>query len=578
MDGTILKMEFLHPLEDDDRTVILLLIVSKNSRTKMLWYEWSTEEDFRSQLKPTANLLPPEEQVPLLLIPLKMYTAFILVCEHRITLYKDILTGSLHRIHHRLATVQDPQEPGSSKALPTWVQWARPTRSKHATVQDCVYLCREDGVVQYVVIDDRIDQMIDSTHQAGKLGINIDTSFATLDLGPNTDDLLVTGGAMSEGGLWSFAPREDAKHRAVVPNWSPLNDITAVNITAIKTNRTRLGTGAGKEARGQHRLYTCSGRGKHGAVSELHYGVHTANRYATLDLKAQLDMDVLGIWALHGFYGDAEGQGTVEERSKDVTYVVFSHPLRTSLLRMGLERDPKLGLTCDPGPVHEDVGIDLSCRTIVIGSTRDGITIQITETSLQATRLPMNFKIKEEGDEERNLEQKELENTARQTRYVFSFAGPRALTACIHSTKEDTFILLAMQQDENYYLQFGTFTAPAGYIPSERRIKLRTQPSYLTVLQTENLLLALVGTPECKLEVYLTDGKGASVGNPCSYDFTAPYGICDSIAIINVAGIQSGSTILCGLRNGKVQTLNLMRTQASCQSCPFKIIRSMQRS
>lgn len=92
---------------------------------------------------PHTHILSKYETLPLLMIPLKVHTGFILVCEQRIAVYKEILTGNPICYYHQLEHQEEPEQPGSSRNAPLWVQWARPMRSAPRYIQntqDCVYV------------------------------------------------------------------------------------------------------------------------------------------------------------------------------------------------------------------------------------------------------------------------------------------------------------------------------------------------------------------------------------------------------------------------------------------------------
>lgn len=572
--GRILKMEFLHPPEGESNRIILLLVVAKGHQSHLIWYDWNADMPLHeSQLRPNKLPLHPDEQLPLLLIPLMQNTAFILVCEKRMVLIKDILTGSLHRFFHRLAAEQEPQEPGVSSRRPIWVQWARPMRSKKwRPNQDNIILCREDGVVQYMVIDHDIKQMIDSNHNVGRLGVNINTSFATVDLGVYTQDMLVAGGDESDGGLWDIPPRQERPNqRGIIPNWTPVNDFVVAN---VPTDRQTAGTAvaADNALRGQQRLFACSGRGKHGAISEIRYGVEASKK---IEVGHELLNGVLGIWALHGDQGEIGEQDRQNEHIKDVTYIILSHPLRTYLLRLCLKQDSKLTsddvglLEPEFDLISDDVCLDLNARTIAAGCTNRGLTVQITENTLRATSLPVlkDQRIKEEDTEDREPDKSPVD-AERVQPYTYSFEDSRILAACIHTAADNTITVLAIQQDGQFYLEIGSFATK--YQPLGQRIPLRAQPSCLSLLETENTILVLVGTLAGELEVYLLGDIGSGFLTPATtihHAFAGPFGICDSVAaVVRFTTKGAQPLLVCGLRDGTVETLNLSKGVGTCAS------------
>ena len=65
-----------------------------------------------------------------------------------------------------------------------------------------LYICRQDGLVWYLELDDNDDPLVRTTSHAGSLRGYIGTAFASLDIGVNTNDLLIAGGESSSGGLY----------------------------------------------------------------------------------------------------------------------------------------------------------------------------------------------------------------------------------------------------------------------------------------------------------------------------------------------------------------------------------------
>ena len=583
-------MEFLHPPKGESNRIILLLVVEKDSKSRLIWYDWDADIPLhQAQLRPNKTLLRPDERLPLLLIPLERNAAFILVCEKRIVLIKDILTGGFHRFFHSLAFEQEPEEPGSSLRPPLWVQWARPMRDKgYRPDQENIVLCREDGIVQYMVIDHNIKQMIDSNHNVGRLGVKINTSFATVDLGLNREDWLIAGGDESDGGGWAFPPRQRyADQRNVIPNWTPLNDSAVANSPIVGQN-AGTAAAANNALKGEQRLFACSGRGKYGSISELRYGMGASKKFTSVALNNDLEKGVMGIWAFHGFYNrkvdEHDGQ---KEYLEDVTYIILSHPLRTYLLRLWLKQESKrdekkkdkdkdgddaglLRPECDV--IDHDVGLDFNVRSITAGHTIGGLTIQITEISLRATSLPVpswqkETEVKEEDIEDEKPDKRKFDGKSFQVRYTYSFGSSRILAACIHTTEDNTIIVLAAQKNGHFYLEFGTFATE--YQPLERRVPLQAQPSCLSLLQVENELVAIVGTLAGELEIYSPGDIGSGLltfTTSIPHAFAGLVGICDSVASISRATLKGMQSLLvCGLRDGTVEILKLSKEVGTCE-------------
>ena len=568
--GSILKMEFLHPSRNDEGQIILLLIVARKGKTSMLWYEWNSAATLRnSQLKAASQISPQDEQLPLLLIPLKAFSAFMVVCEKRITLYRDILTGTPSRSIQQFDDIRDPGEPGSSGRPPLWVQWARPMRAITSTFtvdMDGIYLCREDGIIQWLTLNHLDDHMLDSTHNPGRLGVNVDTAFAILDVGPNTVDVLVNGGDMGEGGVWRSSPRQYLERLTILANWTPLNDFITISHSAEPFNTAGSTTIPDYASRVKQQIFACTGRGRQGSITELRYGYEAPGEYETLNIADVVSSGVLGLWAFHGFYGEARQQNKGRERFKDTAYILISCPTRTYLLRLPRKPDQELiqdlgyaynPSEYDPEVVNEDLGLDHNSRTVAARATLQGF-IQVTEFSIRATSLPVpqDRLVKLEDQEDVKPDQGLMYKGSR-ARYRFDFEDCRVVTACIHDTVEETSILVALQQAEKFYLQLGHLNA--GY-KAATTMPLQSQPSCLLLRSVGPRLLAFVGTLEKELRVFLTDSDGSDLQAIGHYEFQEPFAICDSLAIITSNKDNKNQityTVVCGLRNGSLHTLYL---------------------
>jgi hypothetical protein len=203
--GVIHKMEFLYPSVDDDKHIILLVLLVSKGRTRMQLYEWETGSDLR-QIRAhnrRGHLLEKSRQMPLLLIPLTIKSRFLLVFEDSMAVCRDILQGSPQFTDSGVVS-----EPATmihhSSAAPLWTAWTRPFRLPYHTVkQDDIYLVREDGFVKYLEVQIEEDDI--AGMDIGILDSNCGTALACLDYHPlddNTGDMLVTGGDSCAGGTY----------------------------------------------------------------------------------------------------------------------------------------------------------------------------------------------------------------------------------------------------------------------------------------------------------------------------------------------------------------------------------------
>ncbi|KAL8793787.1 MAG: hypothetical protein Q9195_003617 [Heterodermia aff. obscurata] len=519
VDGVILKMEFLHPSKTDIDEVILLVIVAKKQKTKLHCYVW----DYRTGLRQASELgsgqrVLDDERLPLLLIPLRMSTAFMIVTQRHVTVYTGILTGPATWQKHPLRHYEAPEQPGSSRSLPIFTQWARVLRyDDHVSVQDNIYLCREDGVVYFLEIGDSSSRTIDSGLAAGQLNfnmvgrlrVNISTAFATLHLGGEYHDLLVVGGDLSAGGLFFFAPREKAELMSTIPNWTPMIDIAVTkvkqpNVSSLARN---------DPVKDQMRIFAGTGRGPiHGEITEIRYGVEGAINGEI----EPVENAVTDIWALY-------------DPSSKCVHIVVSSPTDTALLP--IESDE--GELPDTDSQVELVG---EAQTIAAGLTMEGGIVQITATAIVVTS-----------------------SADRRRRLAVEMKDESVTCASIMTSNIYGCVLLTtMKRETGNYLQctrICTDSEEIGLQPLGDPVDLPTEPSCSLLQEIQGRICAFVGLLTGSLLVF---GRSNGVG-PClqvtfKHEFEGDFAVCDSIATIVD---ESQGWLVCGLRNGSCQTLGL---------------------
>ncbi len=534
MEGKILKMEFLHPPEGQgtENRVILLLIVSKDRRSKLLCYEW----DCATVLATASPIgdgqrLRSDEQLPLLLVPLRKSAAFMLVSEKRITVYRDILTGNATAYTLPIHANEPPEEPGVSQRLPIWTQWARPSRHDlHFQNQDNIYLCREDGVVHFLEIKDAV-QMLNSTHRVGKLGVNVNTSFASIDLGCKDSDLLVVSGDESDGGGWLFEPRQDANKEFVIPNWTSMVDFVSTDDADLLEVYPRQAAMRQDPNTFPKRLFASTGRGrKYGGITEIRYGIEGMKK---TDVESSCEIPQIGvsqIWILDGFV-------------EDLIFILLSYPTHTSLLKISMKG------------VFEDVmekslvNIDFDARTVAAGATMNGLIIQITETSLRAAFY------------------------GRDSEPFYQQANVTA--ACVRVCDEQrrkAFVLMACRDEESKYrLHFGTFESDDECIAHHSigaPIQIAAQPTFVSLERIGLNYFAFVGTVASALHVYRLQPK-SGLHPAALYKFDGTVAICDTVAILESRSVRERKhLILCGLRNGFLEVLRWHPEHSSKSAWP----------
>lgn len=500
-------MEFLHPSKTDIDEVILLVIVAKKEKTKLHFYVW----DYRTGLRQAREFgsgqrVPDDERLPLLLIPLRMSTAFMLVTQQHTTVYTGILTGPATWHKHVLQHYEAPEQPGSSRSLPIFSQWARALRHDDHVVQDNIYLCREDGVVRFLEISDTSPRLIDSEI---KLNVNINTAFATLHLGGEYHDLLVVGGDLSSGGLFFFKPRKEAWLMSTIPNWTPMIDIA---VTKVKQPEASILPIDGP-VKDQTRMFASTGRGPiHGEITEIRYGIEGA----IIGEVEGVGNAVTDIWAL-------------DDPPNESVHIVVSSPTDTTLLT----------IRSDEGELPDaDSQIELECdaRTIAAGLTADGCIVQVTATAIVVTS-----------------------SLDRRRRLVVDMKDqPVTSAAILTSNAYGCVLLTTMKREAGNYLECTRIRTDSKEIILQHLgdpVEFSTEPSCSSLQEIQGSIYAFVGLLTGSLLVFSrSKGVGPCLQVTFKHEFEGDFAVCDSIATILD---ENQGWLVCGLRNGSCQTLGL---------------------
>ncbi|KAL8803278.1 MAG: hypothetical protein Q9200_006282 [Gallowayella weberi] len=522
VDGAILKVEFLHPSKGDEHRVILLLVVALGTKTRLVRFEWDCRSGLSELERKPNQALPDSERIPLLLIPLTYGTSFALVCEHHITVYRDILTGNARGETGQLEHYEPPEEPSGSTTPPIWTQWARPMRSTERAqpAMDNIYLCREDGVVRYIDIGENSTPMMASYHEAGILKANLSGAFAILDLGNESNDLLVAAGAIGDGGMWYFRPRKALDLVGTFRNWTPLRDITAARVKSPNSNLVGMN---GQLFERTERLFACSGRGpRHSVLTEVRTGTEAVKSGRAVDLGELAEQGILNMWAL-------------PDQSNTGIYLMISHAADTDMILL-----PSLD-DLEPQATNKTEEFDLNVRTIAAGSTAEGYLIQVTPSSINAIAqhhgiLPLSWKPKEAS----------------------------ITLASIMTVRSRTTVLLSvLQKSDGFYLHqghFGTQNGRIAFDELDQPILLPSEASSASLHWIGDLLVAFVCTLKGTLQVYTAE-PGSCFSLYFEFSFTDSDAICDSIAMLITDfqllndEVEEGCMLVCGFRNGVVETL-----------------------
>ena len=522
VDGIVIKMEFLYPPATDAQNTILLLLVHKHEKTRLLCYEWDSLSPSVRTIRQidSGQTLPYEARYPLLLIPFRFGSAFMIVCESEFSVYRDILSGSATFSRQALDYSERPEEAGLSTKFPVFTQWARPKRSpSHVLHQDDIYLCREDGFIRFLEVKDSASgYMVDTQSQVGRLKVNVNTAFAALSLDLENDysgdDYIAAGGDMSNGGLWEFKARGVPEHKSTIPNWTPMSDLVVLRNRSNSHNMPLTKNNVG--FRGD-RIFAGTGRGSlHGSITEVRHGIK-ASCASSIQIPDS-GPTPLEMWVLN------------DEGDQERRLVFISYPTSTSIF----------SLQTDNSQIPDIQGFKLDVSTLVVGALSGGIIAQVTEHSILLVST-------------QNSASTEIKNSPVVHYVAASFFDCNGDTLLVTAARHSDDTIVSVRHALHDAL------GPPGlreYIPATRFSDL--QVTCIILHKLDSHLMVVLATSDCHLRVFKVH---AGLHDVVDHDFSQDPGgdftsICDSIAIID--DHNACQWALCGLRNGFISALLLM--------------------
>ena len=512
IDGDILMMDFLHPTALDNDRVILLLLVSSNGETHIMCYDWNTTEGLLSMSsKHIGQKLPFDCALPSLLIPLKRTTSFLLVGPSCMLIYTNILDPD-----DEGSAVRQPMHNPDGKELPDgriWTFWARPIRN--ARRFDDIFLCREDGNTLYVEIGG--DGEILRTTHSGQLGCKVDTAFATVDGGYKAGDLLVAVGSMSGGGLFVADPRQPPRCVQHIANWAPILDSTVIaarDPQSFGDERDQVASIP------DDRIFACSSAGVgHGFLTELRYGIEAQ---IGLMIDPGEASSIMNIWA-------------IPDSESGATFLLLSEPLSSLLVCVPVDSEEPYGVDA------ESSGIDLSEPTLAAATTPTGLTIQVTNSSI-------NLCVARDQALVRSSKRQSLTDRI----IVASANGKLSLVATAVRNGDDVRVEIWRVSTNGDTPQCNLVGDP---------LELSQEPVCLVVAGFGSHNCLFVGTGDGGvLGGWIHDTDPVSLF-PYAVDF--PVGnndspACESMSVISTQGQCSPRyTLFCGMRNGSLVAFNI---------------------
>ncbi|KAF2805093.1 uncharacterized protein BDZ99DRAFT_501973 [Mytilinidion resinicola] len=533
--GVILKMEFLSPAASDVDRVVLLVLFSIGGRTKMSCYEWDANSTI---LGPQSSVvvrldkypLDIEDAHPLFLIPLRQSPDFLLVGEHIISLYRDVLTGSPRR-HGNKSEPKILRYSGSSRRKPLLTHWARTARNwePEGKLDESIYLVREDGTVLYAVVHPNASLVVVTS--AGQLNCIVDSAFASLNVGFSlmSPDVLIAAGDMSHGeivkiGQWSKGSQKmftrtesmELEYIESLPNWTPLMDTVVSRLPGVKS----------KYERSRDTILTTSGRAPYGSISEIRYGLN-ARIWAEADLSGSLGNT--GMWALF-------------DPTQEGVFFLVSHPWQTRLYHLSIE-------SMEVSEIEEqNCDLELNKETFAACTLSLEWAVQVTENALHL------LSISAENPQFRRV-----------TRHDFPSDRPvRAATV----DSRWPLIVLATRQGSEFGLELRHFAEPGdgtgcpNTSPSfvfQAQIPLSAEPTCVQLVDIHGKPYVFVGTRNAELLLFSLAGGDFVLVLEKQVEAGFMQGIpavCESVALLS-SDERGEYTLVCGMRNGCVYNLNL---------------------
>ena len=488
-------------------------------------YEWTRTSDLHSFRLEDTHPLDAAEELPLLLIPFQYTPGFMLIFENFITLRGNVLSGrySPHR-EGQILQNEPPEELGSCQQRPRWIQWARPVRRKEWKPEgEFVYLCREDGLIVWLELEG-IENIFSLPHNIGRLGINVDTAFASIDNhglhynlkgSLSNDDFLVAMGDMSEGGLFRISPRAAAIRQQRILNWAPITDLAVSNRSSPIDESQSPATSTPGIIKSRDQVFAGVGKGfRQGGVCEFRYGIPATSRAISLE-----DLGSAGITALWVF--------------PDVkTTILVTDPERSYVFELSFDTDDSGGVS--GVDLAAKYGLDVGARTVAAGRTENGHIVQITEMSIRISTAEGRAPLIREWEE--NM--------------VITAASIEGLIPCI---------LIAVRFGDQHFLQL--LVVDRLSLKIEVQTPLSSEPSCILLQAVGDQLCAFVGSLDGFIRVFQTNGTQLSLSS--EHRFDGEFAICDSIGLISKTADEANNLVLCGLRNGSLQILQLEHINGS---------------
>lgn len=516
IDGTVVRMDFLHSPKDEPEKVILVLLVAKHGRTFLLLYRWDSRLPLLKMrpMRSSGLELPREDGVPLMLIPCTATASFLLVTETEFVLYNRVMHSAAKRTAYEF---QDPGGFQGSRRIKLWTQWGRPRRhSGYRKKSDEIILVREDGYMATYEINVQMDVKVTFASSPGNLGFSIDTAFSFLaaPLHIGGGDILVAGGSMAGGGVYHLPPTHGPRRIQAISNGAPFSDVILLPPNA-------------SERRGPVQqvpsMYSCCGGTEgRGSLAEIKIGLEAETGW-TLDHP---DVgSILRIW-------------TLEAEEINMLLFVGSHGGHTSLVTLKLE---KTELEYTDGAMFP--GIDLLSPTLASATIVNDIMVQVTTTGLNVISLAGHFDAKTRSFGETDL--------------ICADIIPFSCMAAVAYKSRDSFLLSV--------LDIRTTSRHAAEISqTDLTYALSHRPTSISATTFLDHTAVIVTTADGEFELLLLSEEGRLTPtlslNFADLDASLSATSVTSCCFLTITGSRTG-LVLCGLKSGHLLCLEVRATK-----------------
>ncbi|KAE8353134.1 mono-functional DNA-alkylating methyl methanesulfonate N-term-domain-containing protein [Aspergillus coremiiformis] len=526
VDGDIIFMEFLYPRNEDDGKILLLLLVAQDQITHAICYEWDASEDLRhASPVVTKRLLPFEDRLPTILVPLTKTSSFLIVTTTTMAVYKNRLDPRRQPSRYPLC-VPDQE----SRRSPLWTRWARPLRNwLYNQKHDDIYLCREDGQIFYLGIGNEGE--VENQAHLGQLCCDVDAAFDILDFGHEGGDLLLAAGNTGDGGLFVQKAREHPRCVQKFMNWSPVTDSVVVK---SPNQQSPLSADVAGD-----RLFVCSNSSfAQGGIVELRHGIE-----AQIGLVVSLDgmSSTRDIW-------------TMSTGTNGGVTVLTSDPESSVVLDLPADFEEEISAIDDA-----ESGLDCDSQTLAAGCTDSGVIIQVTD---KAIRL---------GATAESMPSSGFQCDYDQSIIVAAVNAPASL------------IVAAVRNQYGLHLHAIHLTASGDLSDVRGPLRIHFEPVCISVETFDFGSFIFVGAGNGKIFLYSVEGKAITFVSERPTDVAYSEDISkaiDSVAIVNKVeeGPLRRFVLLCGLRSGILVpfgvTLDIANAAASIvlrQACPQRL-------